>query len=156
MKPSFIKLPAQHKGVCIIKVNFLRALSSQQKVTSDEGVFPDSFRMPLIGKSEFRFLNRLFGFAMKREIQTRILTLKNPSSRRISIKNSNPRSHGFLSFTFFGKCKRVPVNSGLAICSLRVTISACLRSSSVHESKEKVSTTPICFCFLLQNLPSSH
>ena len=93
---------------------------------------------------------------MKREIQTRILTLKNPSSRRISIKNSNPRSHGFLSFTFFGKCKRVPVNSGLAICSLRVTISACLRSSSVHESKEKVSTTPICFCFLLQNLPSSH
>ena len=62
MKPSFIKLPAQHKGVCIIKVNFLRALSSQQKVTSDEGVFPDSFRMPSIGKSEFRFLNRLFGF----------------------------------------------------------------------------------------------
>ena len=59
----------------------------------------------------------------------------------VSNKKSNPRSHGFLLFTFFGKCKHVLVNSGLAVCSLCVSIGVCLRSSSVHELKEKVSRT---------------
>ena len=57
-------------------------------------------------------------------------------------KKSNPRSHGFLLFTFFGKCKHVLVNSSLLIMRKHWRVSTfeqCTRGIRAFRGTDKYS-----------------
>ena len=58
-------------------------------------------------------------FALKHEIQKRLSTLRNPSSKWISITKSNSGSHGYLCFAFF---REIPKGSLLGGVSMWLTV----------------------------------
>ena len=74
-------------------------------------------------------------FALKHEIQKRLSTLRNPSSKWISIKKSNSGSHGYLCFAFF---REIPKGS-------------LLRGKSTLGKDFSALKSVFAFHFLLQN-----
>ena len=86
--------------------------------------------------------------AVKHEIQKRLSTLRNPSSKWISNKKFSSRSHGFICFAFFWEIQKGSLLGGV---SMRLTVGYKKKKNSfgfflIH-LEDRIFSVEIRFCF---------
>ena len=97
-------------------------------------------------ESGFWFWN----FAVKHEIQNRLSTLRNPSSKWISNKKFSSESHGFICFAFFREIQKGSLLEGV---SMRLTVGykkkkkIALDFLIVIHLEDRLFSVEIRFCF---------